>query len=68
MHTGFVKRLVLLPRFRLRNRGTVFQRIGRKPTLLALLGRSPVASQRGGDEVPKDAVKEGYPPSGLAGR
>lgn len=62
---GFVQHLLLLPR-RLRNRGNVFQRIEGKFTLLALLGRFPVASQRGGGEVPRDAVVERCPPSGLA--
>lgn len=63
---GIVKLLVLLPRRRFRSRVNVFQRIGRKFTLLGLFGRSTVASQLGGDQVPRDAMMEGCPPSGLA--
>ena len=47
--------------------GMYFRGFEGKFTVLALLGRFPVASQRGGDEVPRDAVKEGCPVSGLVG-
>lgn len=69
---GFVKRLVLLPRLSLRNRGNVFYGgvcvcVGGKFTLLTLLNQSRVASQWGRGKVPRDAMKEGCPPSDLAG-
>lgn len=64
---GFVKRLVLLPRLPLRSRGNVFYGARGKFTLLTLLNQSWVSSQWGGGKVPRDGMKEGCPPSDLAG-